>query len=308
MKIKVLGLKILFATAFSLSAVAGATDKNVGTSSAQFLKIGAGARPTAMGDAFVAVADDVNSVYFNPAGIANLARPEFTAMHTQWIANTNYDMGAFSYPTSYGAFGLAAATLKTDDIQRRDVDETHTGDFKAIDASYSVSYAHNIAPQLALGVTARLIQQSIDSTSASTYDADFGVLKRFASSPASFGLAVKHLGKPVKFRKESDPLPMNVDLGAATELLDKRLLVSADGRWFRDNSPGYGLGLEYTMPLSDKNKFVLRGGYNSKATDADGSGITLGAGLGLGRLDLDFAWVPFGDLGDTFRYAAHMKF
>ena len=38
------------------------------------------------------------------------------------------------------------------------------------------------------------------------------------------------------------------------------------------------------------------------------SGITLGGGVGYKLFDIDFAWVPFGDLGNTFRYTAHVKF
>ena len=34
----------------------------------------------------------------------------------------------------------------------------------------------------------------------------------------------------------------------------------------------------------------------------------MGAGIGYKLFDIDFAWVPFGDLGNTFRYAAHVKF
>ena len=100
-----------------------ATNKKVGTSGAQFLKIGAGARPTAMGDSFVAVGEDVNAVYFNPAGIAEISRPEMSVMHTQWIADTSYDFGAFCYPTDFGALAFSAATLKVEDIQRRGADE-----------------------------------------------------------------------------------------------------------------------------------------------------------------------------------------
>ncbi len=71
---------------------------------------------------------------------------------------------------------------------------------------------------------------------------------------------------------------------------------------------GFGAGLEYKAPITSGTRFALRAGYNSTITDANGAGVTLGAGGGIGRLDLDFAWVPFGDFGNTFRYAAHMKF
>ena len=57
---------------------------------------------------------------------------------------------------------------------------------------------------------------------------------------------------------------------------------------------------------------TYHGGVPSGAdgdTDADdANGVSLGGGLGYRNFDLDFAWVPFGDLGDTFRYAVTVRF
>lgn len=285
-----------------------ASNKKVGTSGAQFLKIGGGARPTAMGNSFVAVADDVNAIYYNPAGISNLPRAEFVAMHTEWIAGTNYDYGAFSYPLNNGAIAVSAATLKVDEIQRRNADESRDGDFEAMDSAYTLSYGHNLSPLTSVGITGRYIRQSIDATSAATWDGDVGIIKRFSERPISLGLTVKHFGAPLEFKNESDPLPLTVDAGFSAALLQQRLLFTADGRWRRDNDPGYGAGLEYRRPIGTKSRFALRTGWDSTVTDAEASGLTMGGGLGLGRLNLDFAWIPFGDLGNTFRYAAHVKF
>ena len=50
-------------------------------------------------------------------------------------------------------------------------------------------------------------------------------------------------------------------------------------------------------------------GYNTATSDVESaSGLALGAGIGYRLFDLDFAWVPFGILGNTFRYTAHVKF
>jgi hypothetical protein len=46
-----------------------------GTSSAEFLLLGAGARGAALGGAFAAIASDVSALYYNPAGTALMARP-----------------------------------------------------------------------------------------------------------------------------------------------------------------------------------------------------------------------------------------
>ena len=46
-----------------------------------FDDMGVGARVPGMGNAFVAVADDVHSVYYNPAGLSNIERPKVMASH-----------------------------------------------------------------------------------------------------------------------------------------------------------------------------------------------------------------------------------
>jgi hypothetical protein len=291
-----------------LSATARASDKNAGTSGAQFLKIGAGARPTAMGDAFVAVSDDVSSVYFNPAGIANISRSEMSAMHTQWIGSSNYDFGAFCYPTDHGAFAASAATLKVSDIDRRGTDEIKNGSFDSTDSAYALSYARAATPLTSFGITGRYSRQSIDNYSASTFAGDLGVIKRLAAHPVSFGLAVNHLGAPIKFRNESAPLPLTVDAGLAATLLRERLLLTSDLRWRRDKDLAFGIGAEYSHAMTSTSRFALRTGYNSAVTDAGASGVTLGGGLGFDRLDMDVAWVPFADLGNTYRYALRIRF
>ena len=52
------------------------SQNNVATTSAAFLEIGPGARSLGMGSAYVSVANDASSLYWNPAGIVNISRPE----------------------------------------------------------------------------------------------------------------------------------------------------------------------------------------------------------------------------------------
>jgi len=56
----------------------------VGTTAGEFLKIGVGSRATAMGGAFVAVSNDVSSLYWNPAGIAKLEKNEILTSHSSF--------------------------------------------------------------------------------------------------------------------------------------------------------------------------------------------------------------------------------
>ena len=102
---------------------------------------------------------------------------------------------------------------------------------------------------------------------------------------------------------------ITVDAGSSIRLLENKVTIGMDLKKPRDNNVQYGLGGEYKQSLRGDFRFALRTGYTTAGTDANGTtGISLGAGLGYKQFDLDFAWVPFGDLGNTFRYAAFMRF
>jgi hypothetical protein len=73
----------------TLIALKAQTINRYGTTTANFLEIGVGSGPTAMGDAYVAVASDVSSIYWNPAGLANLTSPSAIFMLQPWLVDIN---------------------------------------------------------------------------------------------------------------------------------------------------------------------------------------------------------------------------
>ena len=152
-----IGAAFLLAALTALPANAG--NSKVGTSGAQFLRIGAGARPTAMGDAYTAIGGDINSSYYNPAGLATLRHPELTAMHTQWFQGIDYSYGAFAYPASFGTFAFSAATLQASDIQRFGADESSLGSFTNLDAAYGLSYGTDISEAISVGGNAKSVSR-----------------------------------------------------------------------------------------------------------------------------------------------------
>src|SRR3989338_7819277 len=85
----------------------GTAAQAAGTSAAQFLKMGAGARAAAMGGAFSAVADDVTAGYLNPAGFSQLSAPEISVMHNEGLVNTNYQYLAAAMPYNNSTFGFS---------------------------------------------------------------------------------------------------------------------------------------------------------------------------------------------------------
>jgi hypothetical protein len=301
-----LSLALLFSSSFLFAF----GKDNAGTSGAAFLKIGPGARPVGMGEAFTGVADDIHAIYWNPAGLATLKHAEITGMHMQYFQMIQYEFAAIAIPTAEnGTWGVAITNLHTDNIDRRteDTDEP-IGQFSASDNAYWLSYGRRLNSRLSIGANAKYVHQNLDSVIASAYAADGGILYETDWHDLRLGASVQNLGSKVKFQNESDPLPLTIRAGASAPLLSRKLLASSDVIIPRDHQVGLALGGEYQGRLKESVGYTLRSGYRTDS-DVDGfKGVSLGAGLVIGRTAFDFAWVPFGDLGNSYRFGLHVKF
>jgi len=297
------------ALAFSVTPVFGAS--NAGTSGAQFLKIDAGARPAAMGGAYTAIADDINALAWNPAGLSRLQRPEFTAMHSQWFQGSNYAFMAAAVPTKAGTIGLGMTSFSVDEIEKRAGDTAAAdGTFDSNDAAYTVSYGKGMGENLALGVSLMYVNQKLDTESAGAMAGDLGLLWNTPHKPLTVGVAVKHLGGEIKFVDESDPLPMTVALGFGYRLMEDKVKLAMDVSKPNDTDAQVGVGAELGQALYKDLKGSLRAGYTTAGSDVtEGlTGVSMGGGLSWRHFGFDMAWVPYGVLGNTFRYAFLVKF
>lgn len=317
--------KLLLLTATALvfgsgepAAAFGRGDK--GTSSAQFLKIAPGARPAGMGEAFAGVADDLHAIYYNPGGLGFLKGVEVGGMHNSHFQGINYEFAGLILPllswidtkeerNSYGVMGAAIYSLSVGGIQRRGVVETDSpvDTFGSSDFAYALSYAYAVPETgVSLGATGKFIDSTIDAARGTAFAADLGAL--YYGEKAKVGAGVRNFGTKQKFASVADPLPLVLFTGVGYKL-GENWLGSVEVDAPRDNKISFGLGTEYVHAFADKLTGALRGGFNSRNTDAGGlSGASFGLGIGYANFNFDFAFVPFGDLGNTFKYSLVVKF
>jgi hypothetical protein len=285
----------------------GAVSKNVGTSGAAFLKIDVGARPAAMGGAFTAVADDVNATAWNPAGLGTLKSAQFTTVQSQWIQGMKHHFLAGALPTRLGTWGLSLTSLSVDGIDRRSADtEKADNTFGSQDSAYGLIYGRSMG-RVSLGLGATFIRQSLDGKSAAALAGSGGALWRTPHEPLTVGLAVRHAGSKIKFNKEGDSLPLTTSLGVGYHLFHDRLTLGVQARQPRDQNIQLAGGAEFRQPFFRDLSGALRAGYNTAGKDLS-QGMSLGVGLAWRQWGFDAAWVPYGVLGQTFRYALLMKF
>lgn len=292
-----------------------AANKNVGTTGAQFLKIGSGARPVGMGRAFAGVADDVNSLYWNPAGIGQLAKPEFTAMHLEYFQDINYEYLGYAQPLGgFGNLGFSAIYLNMSDLEKRAADtivgNTDTWDgskFKASDSAGILTYAKGFGESFFAGLNLKYINSKIETESGTAFAGDIGGLYKLSSSLTT-GLVVQNIGSKLKFIEEGDNLPLNVKLGFGYKALKDALTLGLDLNYPTDNDFNAAAGGEYLWRFGEDLGLAIRTGYQSGTDLGSLSGLSAGAGFSWRGYGLDFAWVPYGDLGTTYRFSIMAKF
>lgn len=284
--------------------------KDRGTAGAQFLKIGAGARAVGMGEAFSGIADDVSSIYWNPAGLSNLEKPVLEAMYSEWFQGMNYQFMAFAYPSSVGTFGMSLSGFNVSNIEKRTEDTAEPlAEFGAQDAAYSIAYGRKVIENVSAGVNVKIIRQQIDDESAASFGADIGAFYKTPVDKLTCGLVVQNIGSEVKFIDEGDPLPVKIKLGFGYRLLADKLTVGLDVNAPNDNLLYASAGAEYTSKIIYDLSGSVRAGYKTgQETGGNIDGLATGAGLGYKNFNLNFAWVPYGDLGNTFRYSLAVKF
>jgi hypothetical protein len=284
---------------------------DAGTSAAQFLKLGAGARAAGMGETFAAVSDDSTAVYWNPAGLRQIKRKMFSFMHAVWFEDISYDWTSVAIPFQRGGvLGIGIQYTSYGSLKNTDESGIEHGSFHPNDTAANLAYAVSLG-ELAVGVTGKYISSKIKEK-ATAFAGDIGFMYKIMNKKISLGLVGQNIGSKMKYVDTEDPLPANIKLGAAYRVLrtmENNFLVSCDINAPVDNAPYYNAGIEYSQKVVNVLGFALRAGYSTQSKDVDGlKGLTGGLGLEYRNIVLDYAFAPFGDLGDTHRVSLGVKF
>ncbi len=274
------------------------------TSGADFLKIDSGARSQGMGGAFTAVADSVNALTWNPAGVALLKNPEVGYLRMLYFADIAYNFGGIAVPLQAGedTLGLGAGVVNLGSS----FDST-LGVAPAIstgDNAFLLSIAYRIKNIAAFGVTGKYIMRNIAGYNAAAFGGDVGFLVT-PGDVVRIGVGIFNVGQPVQFVSASDPLPMTGRLGLGFQIINdphNSFMLSIDNSYQID-AQAYqaAAGGEYWL---DKT-LALRAGYTG---DAYQQHWTAGIGLNVKVFQLDYAYAPAGTLGDTHRISATLRF
>ncbi len=320
---------LLLAALLVFAAPARALVQNVGTSAAEFLRLGAGARSLGMGEASTAVSEGPDAVYWNPAGLGQMSRPEVLYSRAELPAGVHHDFLAYAYPSEFlrGTIGVGLTRLSQDNLALVDASNQAQGSFAPHSEAVSVAYGHQFndndptlrsrdyfrenwnlpraerpyederepwTGEIAAGGAFKFISENLGTRRATSFAFDGGLLYRPSNlHELILAGAVRHLGQKIQFISEKEPLPTEMAASAAY-----------DAHFYAK------LGFEATYPVAPGMSAAGRLGYSTLTSSDLGvlSGLSFGVGLQAGGFRFDAALQPQSLLGSTLRVGAGWKF
>jgi hypothetical protein len=284
-----------------------------------FLKIGVGARASGM-SAFTAISDDVTAIHYNPAGLSQLNKKEFSFMYSEWVFDTKLGFLGFALPLKSGSktLGCSIFYLSNDDLEGRDDDGRKTNMFNAKDFALAASYSC-FFPKINYGINLKFIKQQIETKEANGFAVDLGFLYHL-SNHFSFGVTIQNLAPQMKFISEYYFLPLTITAGFGYKASKLKIAFDLKNYVYEDKTK-LSFGLEY-LPIK---VISLRLGYSGEVSEGSISnkgivnssddlvskllGFSCGFGLNLfNKFCFDYSFVPYGSLGDTHRISLSTKF
>ena len=279
-----------------------------GGSAGAFLTLPAGARSAAMGEGGVANTVDANALQINPAAMAGLDRASVVGTHGTYIDSSSFDTVSYVSPTTKrGAWGVGFQYFSAGSIDRTDNAGNPDGSLTPNDLALTGGYARPVGPVVG-GVGVKYIKSTLVD-SASTMSVDLGVESRgLMKDRLKLGLVGQNLLGSLTYDQESNDLPMQIKVGAGYEV-KKNWTAVADMVFPKGADSWLSLGTEYGLKMYEPWGLFLRGGYNTRSSDVDGfAGFTLGLGVTHESLSVDYAYLPFGDIGSTHWVTLGWKF
>lgn len=301
-----------------------------GTTAAALLKIGLGARPIGMGGASTATADDISSIYWNPAGLGGSFGSKAVFNHVNWIADVSVEHAAAAVRLGdVGTVGAFVTALTMDEMLVRTITAPEgTGErFEAGGLVAGVTYARALTDNFSIGFNAKYITENLWNSSASAFAIDVGTLYRIpvlnelrlAASVSNFGTKMKMEGRDnlvimqvggtdgnlINTYTEYDEfdLPLLFRVGVAADVVKgetARVTAEIDAVHPNDNTEYLNAGAEFAWT----EMVFLRAGWKSIFERDTEQGFTLGAGFhyriaGAVMLAFDYAYQDFGRLNNV---------
>ncbi|MEZ4648117.1 MAG: PorV/PorQ family protein [Candidatus Eisenbacteria bacterium] len=295
---------LLVIATMTLVSLSVSSQQAIASTGFSWLRIGAGARAVALGNAVVSNVSDPSATYWNPGAMAFVPGTNLELTHNESFQAVRYEFAGLTHQRGRSTYGAAFHGIWTDDLQGMDEFGNQTPDFSYAGLSLSGNYAIAWTDRIGFGLGLEYLREVISTEQATAAALSFGVQAREVLPRTDFGLSVLHLGSAAKFVEEEFDLPTTVQGGLTHSIpasaLDGAFSISAEVRSERDADTQIVFGTEYRY----QDFTAIQVGYR---TQHDSQDVSFGLGVGTERLHGQYAYVPFGEnLGDQHRFSVQI--
>jgi hypothetical protein len=279
-----------------------------GTTAAEFLLFGAGARGTSLGDAFATIATDVSALYYNPGGAALLSRPGASFSTYDYVADTRYSWGGLAFPFSGGArtFGIQLGTFGFDNQPVTTVEQPDgTGAVYSVSQTFAgLTFAQNFSDRFSAGLTAKFVFDQLGEVNANAFAVDFGTNfhAELNNHPIRLSFVLSNLGTDLSYKGDAldvtsprTPPDPTVPAGGNPPELPQPAQLKTKGFAL---PTVFRVGLAYDLMTGTSNRLTLLSDFNQANNNR--AGFAAGGEWALSQL----GGSPFGvALRGSYTYA-----
>lgn len=300
----------------------------VATTAGNWLKLETGARGVGMAGAMVAAGTGVSAITYNPASIGFVKGSELYYSKTNYLAGISHSSMAYGTqvtPTDFIAFHLFSFNSGKMDVTNAFFPDGTGEEFDVTGLSLRGTYAKILTDRLKFGVSIKYIRETIYTTAMQTFAIDLGSNFDTGIYGIILGMSVTNFGPDVQFSGEGleqqvadtlsvdgtlskltdeFPIPMSFRLGIKKDVFNNsihKLTVAMDGVNPIDYVVTGNVGLEYSW----LETAYVRGGTH---LNHDTASFTMGAGIKIGNIFVDYAYANYGILENTNQFGLRFGF
>ena len=269
-----------------------AQQRKAGLTGAAFLKVGVGARAVGMGSAVTALPNDVNQMFWNPAGIAlknEMLQASFS--YNKWIADLNHNSAAVAYNwegvgtigVGFISFGITGIPADRDipldpALKPFQIEDKTSSTYDYSDIALQLSFARYVIENLSIGATVKYISQTIDGKAATAFAVDFGSVYNIGIMDWTIAARFNNLGSDMKYYDIVFGLPLSFSIGTMISPYSddmNKVSLAVDAVKPQDGPQYFFTGAEYTL----MKMISVRGGYKFNYSGTDDGGTSSRAAI-----------------------------
>ena len=278
-----------------------------------FLRIDMSARAGALGGTFIANSDDINVIFYNPAGLKLVEGSPVSFSFVKYLLDINLASVAYSQEVDdIGRFAAAVQYINYGSFTAADEFGNKLGDFSAGEFAFLVGYANSLSENFYYGANAKIIFSSIANQSSSAIALDLGLHYTIPENGMDFGFSVLNAGTQLSsYFSTKENLPVDVAVGFSKKMEHLPLKFSIDfhklnekrdsfGERFKAFSIGAEIGLSKVLDMrlgfnNEKRSELKIGSFAGLA------GFNLGLGVNISDYNFSYGFSSLGQVGSLHR-------